>query len=164
MSIERGLVVWVTSAQAGAAQEVAVLVAEALAARELPVELLHAERPGLEPVGTPAGLAALAALLAGHGVHSVVAESSASRALRDDVRRRLGKMIEVHVEADAPPASWEAPAQAEAEVNPAAGAESVARVLRTLELLGYLKPRDDITYSPDEEREVIKRLKAFGYL
>ena len=164
MSIERGMVVWVTSPQAGAAQEVAVLVAEALAARELSVELLHAERPGLEAVGTPAGLAAVAALLAGHGVHSVVAESSASRALRDDVRRRLGRMIEVHVQADAPHTSWEAPAQAEAEVNAAAGAESAARVLRTLELLGYLKARDDFAYSPDEEREVIKRLKAFGYL
>ena len=164
MSIERGMVVWVTSAQAGAAQEVAVLVAEALAARELPVELLHAERAGLEAIGTPAGLAAVAALLAGHGVHSVVAESSASRAMRDDVRRRLGRMIEVHVQADAPPGSWEAPPQAEAEVNAAAGAEAVARVLRTLELLGYLKPRDDVAYSPDEEREVIKRLKAFGYL
>jgi hypothetical protein len=103
-------------------------------------------------------------LLAGHGVHSVVAEASASRAMRDDVRRRLGRMIEVHVQADAPPGSWEAPAQAEAEVNAAAGPESTARVLRTLELLGYLKPRDDLAYSPDEEREVIKRLKAFGYL
>src|SRR4029079_6914259 len=115
-------------------------------------------------VGTPAGLAALAALLAGHGVHSVVAESSASRALRDDVRRRLGKLIEVRSQADAPPASWEAPAQAEAEVNPAAGAESVARAGRTRSLRGYLKPRDDFAYSPDEEREVIKRLRAFGYL
>jgi hypothetical protein len=164
MSVERGIVVWVTSARADAAQEVAVLVAEALAARELPVELLHAERPGLEPIGTPAGLGAAAALLAGHGVHSVVAESSASRAVRDDVRRRLGSMIEVHVQADGPCESWEAPAQAEAEVSPAAPAESVARVLRTLELLGHLKPRDDFAYSSDEEREVIKRLKAFGYL
>ena len=40
----------------------------------------------------------------------------------------------------------------------------LGRVLRTLELLGYLKPHDDQAYSPDAEREVIKRLKAFGYM
>ena len=162
--IERGIVVWVTSAQPGAAQDVAVLVAEAIAARELTVELLHAERPGLEPVGTPAGLAAVAELLASHGVHGVVAEATSSRAMRDEFRRRIGRMIEVYVPADAPAASWEAPAQAEVEVDATSGAAGVARVLRTLELLGYLKPRDDLAYSPDEEREVIKRLKAFGYM
>jgi len=165
MSAERGIVVWVTSARPGAAQEVAGLVAEALAARALPVEVLHAERPGLEPVGTPAGLAAVAELLAGHGVHGVVAEAATSRAMRDEYRRRISRMIEVYVPSDAPGAStWEAPAQAEVEVEAASGAAGSARVLRTLELLGYLRARDDAAYSPDEEREVIKRLKAFGYM
>jgi hypothetical protein len=63
-----------------------------------------------------------------------------------------------------PAPSWEAPLQAEAEVDGSAAAAGLPRVLRTLEVLGYLKPRDDRTYSPDEEREVIKRLKAFGYM
>ena len=164
MSVERGIVVWITSAQSGAAHEVAVQVAEAIAARELAVELLHADRPGLEAIGTPAGLAAVAELLAGHGVHGVVAEAGSSRAMRDEYRRRIGRMIEVHVPADKPATSWEAPAQAEVEVDAASGAAGTARVLRTLELLGYLKERDDVAYSPDEEREVIKRLKAFGYM
>jgi hypothetical protein len=165
MSAERGVVVWVTSASDGAARDVATLLAESLAAREPAVEILHAGRPGFESIGTPAGLAAVAALLAAHGVHGVVAEATSSRAAREAFRRTLGSMIEVFVETRAIPApSWEAPPQAEAEVDAVAAATGVPRVLRTLEVLGYLKPRDDQAYSPDEEREVIKRLKAFGYM
>ena len=165
MSTERGVVVWVTSASDGAAREVAALLAESLAAREPAVEILHAGRPDFESIAAPAGLAAVAGLLAAHGVHGVVAEATSSRAARDAFRRKLGTMIEVFVEADATPApSWEAPPQAEAEVDAAAAAAGVPRVLRTLEVLGYLKQRDDQAYSPDEEREVIKRLKAFGYM
>ena len=165
MIAERGVVVWVTAASAAAAQEVAVPLAEALAARELPVELLHTERPGFESITDPGGLAAVAGLLAGHGVHSVVAEAASSRAVRDAARRTLGIMIEVFVQSGAAAnPTWEAPPQAEAEVDASAAAAGVPRVLRTLEVLGYLKPRDDLAYSPEEEREVIKRLKAFGYM
>jgi hypothetical protein len=74
-------------------------------------------------------------------------------------------MIEVFVQSGAAASpTWEAPPQAEAEVDGSAAVASIPRVLRTLEVLGYLKPRDDLAYSPDEEREVIKRLKAFGYM
>jgi hypothetical protein len=165
MIAERGVVVWVTAASAAAAHEVAVPLAEALAARELPVELLHAERPGFESITDPAALAAVAGVLAAHGVHSVVAEAVSSRGVRDAARRNLGSMIEVFVQSGASGTpTWEAPLQAEAEVDASAAAAGTARVLRTLEVLGYLKPRDDLAYSPDEEREVIKRLKAFGYM
>jgi hypothetical protein len=165
MSMERGVVVWVTSASASAAQDVAVLLAESLAARELAVELLHAERPGLAALAAPPALAAAAGLLAPHGVQVVIAEATASRAVRDAARRALGAMIEVFVQSGATAVpSWEAPPQAEAEVDAASAAAGVPRVLRTLEVLGYVKPRDDQAYTPDEEREVIKRLKAFGYM
>jgi adenylylsulfate kinase-like enzyme len=165
MITERGVVVWVTAASTAAAHETAVLLAEALAARELRVELLHGERPGFESITEPAGLAAVAGLLAGHGIHSVVAEAVSSRAARDAARRSLGSMIEVFVQSGAAASpTWEAPPQAEAEVDGSAAVASIPRVLRTLEVLGYLKPRDDLAYSPDEEREVIKRLKAFGYM
>jgi hypothetical protein len=165
VSAERGVVVWVTSASDSAAREVATLLAESLGAREPAVEILHAGCPGLESIGTPGGLAGVAGLLAAHGVHGVVAEATSSRAIRDGFRRNLGTMIEVFVETGATPIpSWEAPRQAEVEVDAAAPALGVPRVLRTLEVLGYLKPRDDQAYSPDEEREVIKRLKAFGYM
>ena len=88
-----------------------------------------------------------------------------ARATRDDARRTLGRMIEVLVRAEATPTpSWEAPPQAEVEVEASAAAAGVARVLRTLEVLGHVKRRDDLAYSPEEEREVIKRLKAFGYM
>jgi adenylylsulfate kinase-like enzyme len=165
MTGERGVTVWVTSASAAAAQEVAVLVAEALAAREVAVELLHAERPGFEWIVDLRGLATVAAVLAGHGVSSVVAEAVSSRSIRESARRTLGSMIEVLVQSGATPApTWEPPQQAEAEVDAAAAGSGIPRVLRTLEVLGYLKPREDLAYSSDEEREVIKRLKAFGYM
>jgi hypothetical protein len=165
MNADRGLVVWVTAASTAAARDIAGPLAEALAARELRVELLHAERPGLESITEPAGLAGVAGLLAGHGVHSVIAVASSSCAVRDAARRTLGCMIEVLVQSGtAAGPTWEAPPQAEAEIDAAAAAAGIPRVLRTLEVLGYLKPRDDLAYSPDEERDVIKRLKAFGYM
>jgi hypothetical protein len=165
MNPERGVVVWVTSASATAAQEAAVAVAEALAARELRVELLHADRPGFESIATPAALATTAGLLAGHGVHAVIAEAVSSRRDRETARRTLGAMIEVSVQSGATAAaSWESAAQAEVEVDASAGPAGVSRVLTTLEVLGYIKPEADQAYSADEEREVIKRLKAFGYM
>jgi hypothetical protein len=163
--MERGIVVWVTSASAGAANEVAVQVAEALAAHDLAVELLHAERPDFGQLADPGALATVAGLLAAHGVSCVVSEATSSRAARDAARRSLGAMIEVLVQSGDPGASsWEAPPQAEAEIDAAAGASGVSRVLHTLEVLGYLKPKQDSAYSSEEEREVIKRLKAFGYM
>jgi hypothetical protein len=163
--MERGMVVWITSASAAAASEVAAGVAEALAGRDLTVELLHAERAGFERLSDPGALATVAGLLAAHGVTSVVAEAVASRTQRDAARRGLGSMIEVLVTSGAAAAgAWEAPPQAEVEVDAAEGASGVSRVLRTLEVLGYLKPRKDLAYSSEEEQEVIKRLKAFGYM
>jgi hypothetical protein len=163
--MERGITVWVTSASPGAASEVAVAVAEALSGYEIRVELLHAERPGFERLADPGALATVAGLLAAHQVSSVVAESTSSRAVRDQARRGLGAMIEVFVASGATGASsWEAPPQAEVEVDAAEGASGVPRVLRTLEVLGYLRPRQDAAYTSDEEREVLKRLKAFGYM
>ena len=163
--MERGVTVWLTSASGAAAREMAALVAEALAERELPVELLHAERPGCAWIGDPRGFATVAALLGARGVWCVVAEADASRAMRENARSHVGALIEVLVVTDAPAGpAWQAPPQAEAEVDAAHPGAGVSRVLRTLEVLGYLRPREDQAYSTEEEREVIKRLKAFGYM
>jgi len=66
----------------------------------------------------------------------------------------------------AAPASFEPPDKPEVEIalpetSPGAGAE---RVIRTLEVLELLPRGEDRAYSAEEEREVIRRLKAFGYL
>jgi hypothetical protein len=42
-------------------------------------------------------------------------------------------------------------------------AESVARILTTLEAHGYVE-RDGDTYSPAEEAEIRGRLRSLGYL
>jgi hypothetical protein len=142
-----------------------VQVAEGLARRGVAVELLCAERPGFEWIPDARGLATVAGLLAAYGVSSVVAEATTSRAARETARRTLGAMIEVVALADAPPAAtWQAPPQAEVEIDASTGAASISRVLRTLEVLGHLQPHESGAYSEDEEREVIKRLKAFGYM
>jgi hypothetical protein len=75
-------------------------------------------------------------------------------------------MIEVYVCTGAAPAGFEPPDKPEAEIalpetSPGAGAE---RVIRTLEVLELLPRGEDRAYSAEEEREVIRRLKAFGYL
>jgi hypothetical protein len=62
--------------------------------------------------------------------------------------------------------AYEAPEKPEVEVTdpepePGAGVE---RTLHTLEVLGWLERDAGSAYSEDEEREVIRRLKAFGYL
>ena len=49
------------------------------------------------------------------------------------------------------------------EIAPGDADRGVDRVLSPLEVLRLL-PRDETRYSEEEEREVIKRLKAFGYL
>lgn len=164
MTAGRGVCVWVTSASTAAAQDVAVQLAESLAGREVAVELLHVERPGFESFTDPRALATVAALLAAHGVSSVISEAVSSRAARDAARRTIGTMIEVLVQSGAAATTWEAPPQAEAEVDASATGSGISRVLRTLEVLGHLQPREDGAYSEDEEREVIKRLKAFGYM
>jgi hypothetical protein len=62
--------------------------------------------------------------------------------------------------------TYEPPARPEVQVDfPESELDvAVERTLRTLELLGYLRPASDTAYSADEEREVIRRLKSFGYL
>ena len=47
------------------------------------------------------------------------------------------------------------------EPVPGAGAE---RTIRTLEVMKMLGRETGGVYSEDEEREIIRRLKAFGYL
>ena len=43
--------------------------------------------------------------------------------------------------------------------------ESVAKILRTLELMGHIPPSDsEAEYTPEEEEKIKERLKALGYL
>lgn len=158
--------VWLTGPEPASVEAVAGELAGRLVALQVPIEVLDARTPGIDALGA-AGVAFVAAVLARHGVASVVA-LPAGRTVRERARAQTGRLIEVYVHAPgAPtPGGYEPPERAEVEIvvpEPSPGA-GVERVLRTLELLGLLAAGTESGYSEAEEREVIRRLKAFGYL
>lgn len=159
-----GCVVWVTGPDAEACGGVAQAIANRLEQRHVGVELIDPSTPGLgaiDPGSMERAAAVAAAALARHGVLAVVTVPSPSRAGRDALRRDLGPLIEVHVPGPAV-GRYEPPERPEVEADdPAATA---TRTVRTLEVLGHLAPGEDPAYSAEEERQVIRRLKSFGYL
>ena len=113
-------------------------------------------------------------------------------AIRNEVREMIGNFVEVYCEApieklierdpkglykkalageikgftgiDDP---YEAPERAEVVVKTAEETveESMSKVLRTLELMGYIPASDgDTEYSDEEEAEIKKRLSDLGYI
>jgi hypothetical protein len=162
--MDAGFVVWVTGADDGAVLRVADAITSHLAQRHVATEQLDPRLPGIEVLAGPTlaeRVAFAAALLARHGVAVVVAVPSPSRAERDAARARVPRMIEVWVPG-AERAGYEVPDRPEVEAGePEATAE---RTLHTLEVLGHLARGNDPAYSEEEERQVIKRLKSFGYL
>jgi hypothetical protein len=160
---EQGFTVWVTGPDPTAVGDVVDSLVGSLTARQLAVETIDAATPGVQGLDADAAARAVvlaASLLTRNGIVSVVALPG-TRAGRDRARADLGRMIEVHVPGDRP--GYEPPDRPEVEIAPRETAAGTERTLRTLEVLRLL-PRDDAGYSEEEEREVIKRLKAFGYL
>jgi hypothetical protein len=160
--------VWVTGADTAAVGAVADELARRLAAREVVHEVLDRETPGIGAFGpddAPRAAAFAAGVLARHGIATIVAVPTPRRAARDGARSVLGCMIEVHVRGGgtASPA-YEPAERAEVEVDVDDVARAADRVVQTLEVLERLPRTDDRAYSEREEREVIRRLKAFGYL
>ena len=113
-------------------------------------------------------------------------------AIRNEVREMIGNFVEVYCEApieklierdpkglykkalageikgftgiDDP---YEAPERAEVVVKTAEESieESISKILRTLELMGYIPASDgDTEYSDEEEEEIKKRLSDLGYI
>ena len=163
--------IWVTGPDQGAAEAIAEELARRLAARRVAVEVLDRHTPGIDALageGLERRAAFVAGLLACHGVAVVVALPVAARAARERVRAELGRMIEVYARPadEAAGTGYEPPERPEVEItvpepSPGTGAE---QALRTLEVLDLLPRGEDRAYSEEEEREVIRRLKAFGYL
>jgi hypothetical protein len=151
--------IWVTGADRERVEAMADAIAARLAAREVRVEVLDSRTPRAEAIaGAGADRCALPVVeaLGRHGVATVVALPIAAHAARVSGAR----MIEVHVHGGERP-GYEPPDRPEVEIDGPAG---VARVIGTLEVLGLLPRGADRSYTEDEEREVIRRLKAFGYL
>jgi hypothetical protein len=163
-----GFTVWVTGPDPRALEACGDEIAARLAARQCAVETFDLRTPGLEVLfgeGAEARLALVAGLLNRRGVTALIALQG-TRNGRDGARTALGSMIEVYVRGTREDPSYEAPERPEVEI--VLGRDDlpvgIERVESTLEVLGYL-PRDASRgYSEAEEREVIRRLKSFGYL
>ena len=159
-----GFTVWVTGPEPARLHAVADEVARRLAARAVPAEVLDARTPGLAALSDPARVAILvAALLARHGVAAVIA-FPATRALRDAGRGTLTRMIEVDVPAEGRSTGHEPPERPAVELTASEIPAGAERVLHALEILRLLPAAGERGYSEEEERAVIRRLKAFGYL
>src|SRR5262245_11173839 len=157
-----GFTVLVTGPTMTDVEMVALEIDGRLRARGLHTELIDSRTPGAEGLRAEGAATFTAGALARHGVGP-----GSARGARDRARGALGRLVEVYVRSEgAVGGGYEPPERAEVEVVfPEHGAGSAAdRTLRTLELLGFLEPAEGAAYSREEEREVIKRLKAFGYL
>jgi adenylyl-sulfate kinase len=131
-------------------------------------------------------------LLSRNGVAAIAAAISPYKAIRDENRALIGRFVEVYCKCpieelerrdvkglyakarageirnftgvDDP---YEPPDKPEVvvETHHESVAESVAKITRTLELMGYIPPsRESWDVPPDEEERIKERLKALGYL
>jgi hypothetical protein len=162
------VVVWVSGPNDAAVARVADALAERLR-RRVATELVDARAPDLQGIAGPE-VERCAAFAAGrllpHGIATIVAVPSPDRRARAAIRAQLGRMIEVYVAVAVARADYEPSERPEVQVDlpDSELASACDRTLRTLELLGFLPRADDAAYSAEEERQVIRRLKSFGYL
>jgi adenylyl-sulfate kinase len=133
----------------------------------------------------------VAKLLSRNGTVAITAAISPYRDVRDELRRAIGRFVEVYVECpidvlkerdvkglykkalageikhftgvDDP---YEPPLKAEVLVQSHKESvdESVARIIATLEALGYVPRGAGTEYSPDEEEAIKSRLRDLGYI
>ena len=131
-------------------------------------------------------------LLSRNGVAAIAAAISPYRNIRNELREMIGDFVEVYVKApldalverdvkgmykkalageiknftgvDDP---YEEPEKPEVvvETDKETVEESVAKIIRTLEMLDYIPPAEDgEVYSAEEEAKIKERLKSLGYI
>jgi adenylyl-sulfate kinase len=131
-------------------------------------------------------------LLTRNDVVAIGAAISPYKAIRDENRALIGRFVEVYVECPIDVLAerdvkglykkalkgelknftgvsdpYEAPDHPEVVVNSATETveESAAKIIRTLELMGYVPPAGaDGVASPEEEEKIKYRLRALGYI
>jgi adenylyl-sulfate kinase len=131
------------------------------------------------------------AMLTRHGAAAIAAAISPYRAIRDEVRASIGNFVEVYVKASVETCiqrdvkglykkalageikgftgvndPYEPPLKPELTIDTEKESpqESVARILRGLEDLGYVQPLVEPVYTPEEEARIRERLVRLGYL
>ena len=131
-------------------------------------------------------------LLTRNGVVAIGAAISPYRAIRNENRELIGRFVEVYCECSLEVLTdrdvkglykkalageiknftgvsdpYEAPDNPEVviESDKESAEESVAKIIRTLELMGHIPPSGvDDEYTPEEEEKIKERLKALGYI
>ena len=130
-------------------------------------------------------------LLSRNGAVAIAAAISPYKAIRDENRKLIGRFVEIYCEASLDALverdvkglykkalsgeiknftgvsdPYEAPENPEIVVN--TGTESVDeshnKIIRSLELMGYVPAEEGTDYSPEEEEKIKKRLKDLGYI
>ena len=173
-----GFTVWLTGLRETGKRAISDALARALVAQHVPVEQLDVRTPGLEifeatdPSQYEHRLGFLAGMLNRHGVAVVVATMSPSRDRRDALRRQIPRFMEVYVKGDESAKGhaghvYEEPLRPDVEVAAAAAEEGTAaaeKIIQALEACGYVSPAPEALAAAEEERQIIKRLKDFGYM
>jgi adenylyl-sulfate kinase len=202
MMQKKGFTVWFTGLPSAGKSTLAELLAVELKARGQSVEVLDGDvvrthlckglgfskedrDENIRRIGFVCGL------LTKHGATAIAAAISPYRAIRDEVRAKIGSFVEVYVKTpvetcirrdvkglykkalageikgftgvDDP---YEAPLKPEITIETETGTpkECVARILAGLEELGYLETTGGVSYTPEEEEDIRKRLVRLGYL
>ncbi len=171
-----GCTVWLTGYQGSGKRAISDELSRLLLARHVPVEQFDIRTPGLEVFQsadpTDAGryerrLGLMAGALNRHGVSVIVATMSPSRQLRDMLRQDIPNFMEVYVKRPAPATSqhYEEPLSPDVEVAASGGtAIAAAAIVRALEERGSIPRAPEALVAADEEQQIIKRLKDFGYM
>lgn len=172
-----GFTVWLTGYQGTGKRAISDELARLLVARHVPVEQFDVRTPGLDifqsvdPTETgryERRLGFLASLLNRHGVAVIVATMSPSRDLRDTLRRNIPRFMEVYVRRREPAQGlhYEEPLTPDVEVAAATEAASAAaqRIIQALEARGSVRRAPEAVAADEEEQQIIRRLKDFGYM
>ncbi len=196
----QGFTLWLTGLPASGKSEIAARVEESLLERGLDAERLDEGeiRETFFPTlgfegevgdGLTRFIGHVCHLLTRNGAVAVAASVSARRDLRDELRARIGRFVEVYVKSpveaceardttgndqkaregelkDFPGvnAPYEEPHQPEILIEGEDVEASTRKILKTLEILGFIPKVIGSDYSEEDEEKITKRLKDLGYI
>jgi adenylyl-sulfate kinase len=203
MNLEDGCTVWFTGLSGAGKSTVSSIVEAEMRKRDLRVEVLdgdvirtHLSKGlGFSKADRDTNIRRIGwvcEVLARNGVVAVAAAISPYREIRDEVRGKVGRFVEVYMECPVPVLAdrdvkglykkalageiknftgvddpYEPPEKPEVVVDTDKETveESTDKIIRTLEMLGYIPTVEGGNeYSPEEEEEIKTRLQDLGYI
>jgi adenylyl-sulfate kinase len=200
--MQKGLTIWFTGLSGSGKTTLSLMIEETLLERGLNVEVLDGDIVR-ENLSKGLGFSKedrdinirrigfVCNLLTRNGAISIAAAISPYKATRDDIRKQVGRFVEIYVkcaldtlvERDTKGLykkalageiknftgvndPYEPPEDAEimVETDKEAPEESHDKIIQTLEILGYLDKIEGVQYSDEESAKIKKRLKDLGYI